>query len=445
MPPLGVAYLASYLERDGATVKIIDANAERLTFQDLKERFKDEEPRFVGITATTPLMENALHIASLCKDLFPEVRVIMGGVHPTILPDEVLQHKHVDFVVRGEGEETIRELVKGKDQESVMGISYRKDGAVVHNPDRPLIKSLDEIPLPAYHLLPMKRYFPAMGGYKRLPGTSLMAGRGCPGKCTFCYKCFGNTLRWRSPQNILDEIKLLISTYGIREASFYDDTFTMYKKKTMELCELLLKDRIDLTWSCFSRIDFVTPELLSLMKRAGCHQIMYGIESADPEILKNIRKNVSLEKAEEAVRMTNEAGIDSRLAFMIGNPGETEETMERTLQYAIRLSPALVIFNITTPYPGTEMFAWARESGYLRTEDWSQYDLSTVVMELPTISSEAILKFYRTVHRRFYLRASYLVRRAFKMRTLDDLKMNFSTFLSLLPGSGFSRATRQAG
>ena len=426
MPPLGLAWIAAVLERDGHAVHILDAHAERVGLDEIAARIRNFAPfDFIGITATTSLIHSALSIARLAKADFPSALVVLGGVHPTVRPDEVLVDPAVDIVVRGEGEETMRELVARAPLARVLGISYRKDGAVCHNADRPLIADLNSLPMPAYHLLPMDKYHPALGAYKRLPGISMLATRGCPGRCTFCYRIFGPRLRVRSGLEMAKEVRHLQERYGIREISFYDDTFTAAKKEIRQFCQSLLDMGLDVTWSCFSRVDAVNEDILQLMKKAGCHQIMYGIESASPEILANIHKNVDLATAERAVTMTEAAGINVRAAFMIGNPGETEETLEETLKYAIRLNPGLVIFNITTPFPGTEMFEWADKNGYLITKNWEDYDLAHQVMDLPSVSSRTVQKFYRTAYRRFFLRPRYVYARIRAMRSVHDVAQAF--------------------
>jgi radical SAM superfamily enzyme YgiQ (UPF0313 family) len=421
VPPLGLAWIAAVLEREGHEVAIVDAHAEGVGFDAMAERIRRHPADWVGITATTSLIGNALEVARIARALLPAARIVLGGVHPTVLPEEVLAEPAVDLVVRGEGEVTMSELVSGKPPAEVAGVSYRANGAIVHNPDRALIADLDWLPLPAYHLLPMHRYHPARGAYKRLPAVSMLAGRGCPGRCTFCYRLFGTRLRVRSGRRLAEEAKFLQDHYGIREVCFYDDTFTAVKKEVLAFCQGLSDLKVDLTWSCFSRIDAVDEETLARMKAAGCHQIMYGVESASAVILQNVNKRVDLAGVERAIGMTKRAGIDVRATFMLGNPGETVSTMEETLAFAIRLNPHLAVFNVTTPFPGTEMFKWAQENGRLRTTTWEEYDLAHMVMELPTVAREQVQEFYRRAYRRFYLRWAYVWMRLRALRSRADL------------------------
>lgn len=422
MPPLGLAWIASVLEKTGHQVVIFDAQAEGLTLEQFPDHFRAlGKFHLVCITATTSLVNSALAIARMVKAESKAVRVVMGGVHPTVLPNEVLAESAVDLVVRGEGENTILDIAAEEPVDKIDGISYRQNGSVVHNPDRKLIDDLDLLPLPAYHLLPMRLYHPAAGAYKQLPATSVLATRGCPGKCTFCYRIFGNRLRVRSGKNVALEVKYLQDRFGVREICFYDDTFTVSHRAVRAFCQSLKDMNVQVTWSCFSRVDVVNEDLLRMMKDAGCHQIMYGVETASLAILKNINKRIDFAKIEEAVRISKKVGIDVRAAFMIGNPGETAETLEETFKFAVRLNPEIAIFNITTPFPGTAMFAWAKNKGFLKTENWEDYDLAHCVMRLPTISEEKIMQFYRQVHRRYSFRWKYLVLRLLKLRSFDDV------------------------
>jgi radical SAM superfamily enzyme YgiQ (UPF0313 family) len=416
MPPLGLAWIAAVLEQDRHDVSVLDAQAERLYLERISSRL-DSLGSFdlVGISATTPLIANALEIARITRAKCPQAHIVLGGVHPTILPEEVLREPAVDVVVRGEGENTMRDLAAKKPLAEVQGISYRERHAIHHAPDQPLITDLNNLPLPAYHLLPMNRYHAALGASKRRPAISMLATRGCPGRCTFCYRIFGPRLRVRSGRKVAEEVKYLQENFGIREICFYDDTFTVAKTQVYAFCRAIEEMGIDLTWVCFSRVDTVDEALLRCMKKAGCHQILYGVESASPEILHNIGKRADLGRIEQAIRLTKRLGIDVRISLMFGNPGETEQTMRETLQYAIRLGPDVAMFNIATPFPGTEMFRWAEQNGYLLTKNWEEYDLAHPVMDLPTVSAERVEEFYRKAYRKFFLRPSYLIKRVSRL------------------------------
>ncbi len=433
-PPLGLLYVAACAEQRGRSVHIMDVNAERLHIEEIERFVRRHRPRWVGFTAVTVQITSAHRIAEIVKRVSPDSKTVVGGVHATALPDEVLHDTHIDYVVRGEGELSFHALVDGRPLESIGGLSYRRHDKlqpIAHNAMAEPIKDLDSLPPPAYHRIPFELYRPAVGAYRRLPAISMTMTRGCPGKCTFCNSA-ETELRSRSAESVVDEIQALQATYGIREVSFYDDTLTIFKQQVARMSELIVERKIDLTWSCFARTDCVSPSLLAKMKRAGCHQILFGIESADPVILRNIRKPIDLEQTRKAVRMVQEAGIEVRAAFMFGNPGETVASIRRTIDFAKKLDPDIAVFNITTPYPGTKMFNWARDNGYLLTIDWDEYDLAHSVLDLPTISAEEINRMYKAAYREFFLRPGYLFRRLLRMRSLQDVRMNAQALRSVL-------------
>ena len=434
-PSLGLAYIAAVLEQAGHQAWYLDCSAEHYSVGEvenvLRENYENDFD-FVILTATTPLVNNALAIAALAKKRWPKAKTVLGGVHPSVLPDETLVHEAVDFVVIDEGEETMKELADGKNPTEILGLCYKQNGQIIKNVLRPLIQDLDSIPPPAYHLLPMKKYYPAVGSYKRLPAMILFATRGCPGRCTYCHRSFRGVVRKRSAESILNEIKILQQDYGIKEVAFYDDTFTLFKDVVREFCTTIVREKIDITWSCFTRVDQVDEEMLSLMKQAGCHLILFGVESADEQILKNIKKNISLKQVEEVVKLARRIKIETRASFMFGNQGETEETIKKTIDFAIKLDPDEVQFNIATAYPGTELFNWAKERGYIRTFNWNDYSMSNVVLELPGLNKEKMQHYYELAHRKFYLRPKIILRRLLNIRTWNQLKQEIKGGLAVL-------------
>ncbi|MBU2037076.1 B12-binding domain-containing radical SAM protein [Patescibacteria group bacterium] len=433
-PSLGLAYIAAVLEKAGHTVKYLDCSAERLTVKDTIEkiRVKGEKFDFVGLTATTPLINNALAIASGVKAFLPGAKIVLGGVHPSVLPDEVMAHDNVDYVVIDEGEETMCELANGKNPMEILGLCFKQKNRVIKNELRPLIKDLDAIPSPAYHLLPMDKYYPAVGSYKRLPAMIVLATRGCPGRCTFCYRTFRGVLRKRSVKSILEEIKTLQRDYGIKEFMFYDDTFTMFRELIREFCETIIREKIDIIWSCFTRVDCVDESLLFLMKKSGCHLVLIGVESADEQILKNVNKKISLTQAVNFIKMARRVGLETRAAFMFGNQGETEETIKKTIDFAVELDSDEVQFNIATPYPGTEFFCWAKEREYIKSSNWDDYSYANIVLELPGLNQEKLQYYYELAHRKFYFRPKIIFRRFCHIRSWAQLKQEIKGGLALL-------------
>lgn len=431
MPPMGLAYIVSYLASKNIDSRIIDMNVEQGDAVEQVARITGS-PDIIGITSMTSAVMHGYAIAQECRKKFPNAKIVFGGVHATVMTDEMLGKDYIDYVFRGEGEESFYRFVKGDDIKTIPGLSYKENGKFFHNPDAVLIHDLDTLPVPAYHKLPVSKYVPTLGSYKRLPAISMLATRGCPGRCTYCFGSFlGGRVRMHSVGYLIGIIKMLQKDYGIKQIMFYDDTFTTYRNKVKEFCQTIIDQKIDISWVCFSRVDTIDEETLRLMKKAGCHQIMYGIESGSEVILKNINKRIDREKAKAAVKMTKKVGIECRCTFMLGNQGETEETIMQTIKFALELDPDIALFNITTPFPGTEVFRWAKENGYLVSEDWAKYDFSNMLLRLPTISPEKIEEYYHKVFRMFYRRPSYLFKRLLRLRSLNDIKMAFKAAMAV--------------
>ncbi|OGS14548.1 MAG: hypothetical protein A2234_11015 [Elusimicrobia bacterium RIFOXYA2_FULL_58_8] len=420
LPPLGLLYLAAFLEREGVSADIMDCQAGLRSWDEIESELKQKKYDIYGITGTTSIISNAYRIAAIVKAWHPAAKVVMGGVHVTALPEEALRKDTVDYVIRGEGEAALLALARGAALDAIAGFSYKSGGKFVHTGGNGVMPDLDAIPFPAFGKVNLANYRPALNSYRRLPAINMMTTRGCPGRCTFCNSA-NVPLRRRSAENIYGEMKMLSEKYGIKEISFYDDTFTVFHDNITRLCDLLISGGVDLTWSCFARVDTVTPALLARMKAAGCHQVMFGIESASPEILRNIRKNIEFGKNMEAVKMAKRAGITVRCTFMFGNPGETERTIDETIKYSQELDPDIALYNITTPYPGTEMFRWAKEKGYLLSENWDDYDLSEPVMRLPTISVEKLKLKYGEAFHAFYFRPRIVFKKILSLVTLKDV------------------------
>lgn len=435
-PPLGLASIAAYARSKGHSVRIIDCNAEGISVESFREYIKSFKDRFgevrcIGLTATTSDVKKAYEIARVCHSVFPSGLIVFGGVHTTFVTREVMSNGFVDIAVIGEGEVVFEEILAGKPKGRIAGICYKKGNRVMCNKPRERIADLDMLPMPAYDLLPVLKYRPAKGSYKRLPAMSMMTSRGCPGKCTFCNKTLGSRLTFRSPEKTFEEIRFLKTRYGIKQIMFYDDTFTIHKGNVLRLCDLLTKNRAGISWTCFARVDFVNPNMLRRMKQAGCHQIMYGVENIDETVLKNIKKRVSKEMVVKAVKWTKEAGIECRLAFMVGNPGDTPEIIEKNIKFVNRLNPHTLIVNITTPFPGTEMFESAKRNGLILTYNWDDYDLSKPVMRLENMTPWEIQALYKRMFSSFYFRPRYVASRLMKIRSMQDIEILFGGLSAL--------------
>lgn len=463
--PLGLAMLAAYVRQHGHEPSIIDMAAERLTPEEVAERVERQGASIVGITANTVMMPPALRLAEVLQERLPEVIVVLGGKHVSVIPEDVHQGTRpvVDLSVIGEGEETLLEIVRLREEygskrallddpsalQNVKGIAFQRDGRLVRTPPRPFIADLDALPFPARDLLPLDRYKPVGNRYKRLPAFAIVAIRGCPYPCTFCSEA-RTTVRFSSPARVVAEIEHLVATYGAREITFWDDTMTLNKKWMYELCDRILEKRLDIVWSCFAAINTITPELLARMKAAGCWNIFYGIESPDEELKKKIRiqKFGSVDHVKQIVRETQAAGIEVRAAFMVGLPGETPEAAMKTLTMAIELEPDYAQWNYTVPYPGTELWADARSQGRFIAKSWGEFS-NWYPSYLPTAyeSPEDLVRLRKEILRRFYLRPAYVWGRVKKIRDFRDVRRYgglLSDFVGVLGRAGGRRRASDA-
>ncbi len=431
MPPLGLLSIGAYAEQQGLRVRAFDLHVERWDIAQFREALRWISPAYAGISLMTATAIAGNRIARVVKEVHPDCTVVVGGVHAEAMPTECLKNEAIDVVVRGDGEKTFARIASGEPIENISGVSYRRGFEAMHNPPAEVIMNLDELPTPAYHLVPMEKYYPAIGAYRRLPAINMLMTRGCPGKCTFCNSA-NTRLRARSADRVVEEIAHLRRTYGIREIQFYDDTFTIMKKNALRFCRLMKERRLGVSWTAFVRTDCFNEEMARALKEGGCHQVMFGVESGDDQILENIRKPIDREKTRWAITEAQRVGLEVRATFMLGSPGETTDSMQRTIDYALELDPDLVIFNITTPYPGTQMFDWARRNGYLNTEDWGDYELSGAIMTPPTVTPEQINEAYARAHRVFYNRPIMFWRRLKRVRNVSHLVDDVHAFFYIV-------------
>jgi len=434
-PPLGLASMATVLRaEDDFEVEVLDAWALGMGITEFTVELKKKRPIVLGLTAYTITVREVLAAVREVKRVLPEVRVVLGGPHPTVRPEECITQEGVDFVVRGEGEITFRSLVQrigGGDEnfEGIPGLTYKLDGKIRHNPGQSFVPSLDDLPWPSREGLPMDIYRPSSGVYKRLPVASVITSRGCPFHCTFCScSVFGHRVRFRSPEKVVGEIEYLIDRFGIREIYFADDCFTLERKRALQICDLLREKNFDLTWTCLTRVNLIDEELLRKMKGAGCVSIAYGIESADPEQLKKMKKNITIEQARKAIALTKRVGIETRTSYIFGMPGEDRGSLEKTLALSLELNSDFVIFCLATPRPGTELYDEAREKGLLLADGFDLYPLTDsahCLIRLPEVSCEELLELYRRAYRLYYFRPSYIFSRLTKIRSRVDLRAHW--------------------
>lgn len=458
-PPLGLALLAAYIRQKGFTVKIIDAQAENLTAEDLVLRVCQENPRIIGISALTSIFYRAAACAEALRLKLPDTLLIIGGHHASILPEQTMRDfSCFDILCKGEGEETLTEiLLRYKEKHfcrkaflsdfsvlrQIKGIAYRDDASIHFTESRPLIADINSLPIPARDLLPIESYIPLPNQYKRLPLLNMTISRGCPYSCSYCSAAsvFGRGMRMRSPEKTIDEIETLISNYGAREISFWDDTLTMNKKWLHTFCSIIVERKLDITWTCYSRVDSISLPMLRMMKSAGCWNIFFGFESGDQRILDLIGKGITLEQIRMVCKWCKEVGIEIRASFMLALPTETPELAKKTIAFAVEVDPDYAQFCITTPFPGTKLYEEAEQYGTI-DKDFSKYTVwEPVFLPRGYRSHKEIMEIERMAMRRFYLRPRYVFNKIKKINSVQDL-LRYLKGLRLL--SGFLRNVDQA-
>jgi radical SAM superfamily enzyme YgiQ (UPF0313 family) len=388
-PPLGVAYLAAVLREHSFPVEIVDA-ARYANEKEFEADLQATQPDVLGVSVPSIYYDKAVAAARAARRILPDVPIVFGGALPTALPEEMLENPEVDVVVFGEGEFKLLNLLRGwKDGigiDQVKGIYYKSGGTVLKTPDEGYIENLDAIPFPARDLLPMREYLRLSPTLPLpYPATSIVPTRGCYGNCRFCQptlkKLFGRRIRYRSPKNVVDEIIQLKDTYHLSGIYFADDEPTWERDWMLELCEEMVQREVKVSWICPSRVDTVDLPLLQAMKKAGCIQVGFGVESGSQRILNYYRKGVKAEQVAPAFSMCREAGIIARMNIMIGAPTETKEDVQETIQMLEQVRPDLIAVSVTTPTVGSDLFNDATEEGLLRKDSLSEYnrfDISTM-------------------------------------------------------------------
>lgn len=437
LPPLGVAYVAAALRAAGHQVEILDTTLVRRPEAAFAAAVAKYEPAIVGFSASASTFKPALALAGHLRRARPNAQTVFGGVHPTWRPAEVAAEPAVDYVVFGEGEVTAVELFnaleKGQKPVDIKGVAFRNDGTVVVNEPRQLVENLDSLPLPAYDLLPVTSYSTPQAS--RLPLMAMITSRGCPYHCIFCdaHLVFGRKYRFHSPERTFAEMLLLKKRFAVRQIAFKDSEFTLNLERVDRLCDLIISERLDLLWTCNGRVGRLPLPLLQKMRRAGCRMIWYGVESGDQSILETLKKQITLDEARETFRLTRLAKIRTVANFLVGNPGETSASLAKTLNLALELKPDFVNFLRLVPYPGTALLKMAEASGWLKGGPDMARSAPDRAMNATALTDEQLEQAYRRLYRRFYLRPSYLIRRAF-VTTAHGWKTNARGLLKLLQG-----------
>jgi len=392
---LGLAYIAAVLNKNGFEVRIYNtdyvadgklASLEELfdnykvykeaindeknaIWQEVKEKIRKFNPDVLGISMFTGAYKSAKIVARLAKEVNPEMKIAVGGPHPTLSPVETLvKNSEFDYAVRGEGEYAFLELAEGVLLEQINGLSYRKDGNIINNPEREFIDNLDELPFPARNLF--------IDGNNGVDLSNIATGRGCPYACKFCAspKLWKRKARLRSPDNVIAELEELVNKYGQKTISFVDDTFTLKRDRTVEICNKIIEKKLNIAWRCDTRADRLDEDLIILMKKAGCICIKIGVESGSERMLKWMQKFETKDQIRKAVKLIKKHGISLTTYFMAGFPTETNDDLRQTIDFAKELESDYYSLGIVSPYYGTDIYFMLKEEGKLKNEeDWEYF------------------------------------------------------------------------
>jgi anaerobic magnesium-protoporphyrin IX monomethyl ester cyclase len=439
MPLIGIASLATVLKKRGYEVKVLDLQLYNYGLKELTDYIRNYSPNIIGFPLLTPLVPYVFELIKGIKSKSAG-KIVLGGPHATILPEETLRDSGADFVVVGEGEYTLLELVKAleKDQkfDTVKGLLFKDNGKVVFTGKRELIKNLDELPIPSREFYEINRYIPYPNQYKKLPTTSMITARGCMyGKCAFCFESAlpEHIYRRVSVNRAIEEIGYLKSEYGMKEITFWDDEFVMEKGWVEEFCESLIREKIDIKWSCYARAGLVTRSLLQKMASAGCWNIYYGLESGNQKLLNIMKKGQTLQQMRDAIKWTHEAGIEARGSFILGLPGETPDIALETIKFALSLDLDYGQFNLCTPYPGTILHKMCREYGNFSANSYDEYTcMKPIFLPVGYKNREQLLKMQKLAYRKIYFRLRYILKSIKRINSWSELKRHFKGLFFLI-------------
>ena len=415
LPSLGIAYISAVAEKEGHEVSIIDAEIKDYSDEEIIDEISKLNLDVIGFQTFYNTIDSCLRLAQKIKIYNKDIIIVFGGIQATLFPEEALSNHNVDYVVMGEGEIVFKNLLKhlySRDEMSkINGLAYKDNNKVVKNPREENIMDLDSLPFPARHLFPMGLY-KSSGNLRGRRNLHVMSSRGCPFSCAFCESniTFGKTNRFHSTNSVIHELIILRDVYGADAIQFYDESFTLNKERIFNLCDEMRKQKINLPWSCFTRVNLIDIDLLKAMKAAGCYQIFFGVESGVPRLLKLINKMHTLEQVKKALELTNRVKMQSTASFILGLPTETREEALQTIKFAKEIKPTFANFLLFCPFPGTDIYDVSLKNGEILEKDaskWSNFNENQVVYVTHGRKKEDILKLVNKAYRDFYLRPQY--------------------------------------
>lgn len=425
LEPLGILYLAAMAERNNYSVKVLDAFVEGIGINEILDRIGKLKSKAVGISSLTSDATVTIKLCQKIKERFPDIFLILGNVHPSIYPHYFIEQGGADIIVHGEGEYIIVKILdaikNGGGFSGIKGITYREGNEIINTGLPELIMDLDDLPMPARHLVDMDRYqwpfyfFPPVWRNKPRFIRGMITSRGCPIGCVFCAVHAGRRPRFQSAKKMFGEFMELVTKYKADYIFFFDPLFIARHDRLIEFSEMLIKNKVNIPWSCEAHINYINKDILKLIKRAGCISLSYGIESGVQQLLDNVGKKTKIENIEQAVRWTNEAGIEPVGLFMLGLPGETYDLSLKTIEFAKKLPIKHAQFSITTPYPGTALYNQLVGENKIDPYDWDRYSAYAAFSDKDTIwtpdgmTSEQLKKLQKYAIRSFFLRPAHLL------------------------------------
>lgn len=440
-PPLGILYVAAYLKANtGHEVTVLDCQVEELSYGDIEKRIASSAPDVIGISAMTLCMIDVMKVLETARKVCPEARIVLGGPHVHLYPDESMGLRGVDFLILGEAEMSMAKLVDaletGAPLSDVPSLVYRREGGIIKNPQAQPIADLDSLPHPARELVPYQKYTSILSASHN-PVTTMFTSRGCPFLCTFCDRPhLGKRFRSRSAENVVDEF-IKCKELGIRFILVYDDTFTVNKKRVLDICKLLIEKKVGLSFDIRARVDTMNTELIAALSEAGCTGIHYGVESGSDRLLKILDKRISLDLVKKTFKETRKAGMKTLAYFMIGCPTETPEEIDMTLRFARELNPDYVHMTILTPFPGTKIYQMALDEGLIKTDVWREFSANPTADFVPPIyggglSREEMMDILMRGYKDFYIRPVYVLNKVLEVRSAAQLKKYIKAGLKVL-------------
>jgi len=435
MLSLGLAYIAAYSRsKTNDQREILDTEVEGLNYDQIKDRIKRSNPDICGFNCPTPTMAHVGRLTALIKQTLPACQVILGGIHPTVMPQRTMEETEADFAVIGEGEITFYELVLAIKQgqanfSKIKGLAWRDGQKIIINGPRDFIKNLDELPFPARDLFNLKLYYSApTKKVSEENATPILTSRGCPFNCIHCCSrvVWQGHLRFRSAQNVLAEIEECVNKYDLREFNFFDDTFTANRQRVLDICAKIKEKGLTIAWDIRTRVNTVDEELLRAIKAAGCQRIHYGVEAGTQKILNVLRKGITVEQVEKAFALTKKIGIQTAGYFMIGSPTETREDILATIKLIRKIDPEYVHISITTPFPATDLYRLALEQKVIASDCWKEFAQNPQSNFLPPLwekelSRQELSALLKKAYRSFYLRPGYILKRLRQIKSPAEL------------------------